>query len=420
MPGVSYLFFIASFFIVNILNAQDTTQQVIGGRHNSTSQQQQPYVILISADGFRHDLADKFHAKNLLALGQEGVQAEYMRPVFPALTFPNHYSIITGLYPAHHGLVDNTFYDEAHQVTYSMNDPAVGLDSTYYGGTPLWVLAEKDSMLAASFYWVGSEVAVQNIRPTYYYKYSTKINIDRRLKQVKEWLMLPADIRPHFITFYFPDVDHAEHLYGTDSKEARDAVMFVDESIGRMNAMVDSLHLPVSFVFVSDHGMTNIDTLNYIGSHPGLDTAKFIIPPADVILHLYAKNKNDIFPGYDGLKTQSKDFDVYLADSVPARWHYSKSDDYYQRIGDIILVSHLPKIFNLSRKKLATPGKHGFDNFLPDMRATFYAWGPAFKRHLTIPAFDNVHVYPMIATVLGLSYPKDIDGLLSVLQPILR
>ncbi|MEO7121067.1 MAG: ectonucleotide pyrophosphatase/phosphodiesterase [Ginsengibacter sp.] len=419
MVSLRYLFSLFFLFTINALCAQDTTEQVVPGRYNSASQEDKPYVILISADGFRYDLADKYQAKNLLSLRQEGVEAAYMRPAFPSLTFPNHYSIVTGLYPAHHGLVDNTFYDEANKVVYSMGNPAVALDSTYYGGTPLWVLAEKDSMLAASFYWVGSEVPVQNTRPTYYYKYSTKIGIDKRLEQVREWLQLPENTRPHFITFYFPEVDHEEHLHGIDSKEAQAAVEFVDESVGRMNAMVDSLHLPVSFIFVSDHGMTNIDTAHFIDQLPGLDTSKFIIPPGDALLHLYAKNKDDILPAYNAMKIQAKDFDVYLADSMPAKWHYSTSDDYYHRIGDIILIPHLPEVFNLRKRKL-TPGKHGFDNYLPDMRATFYAWGPAFKQNFKIPAFDNVDVYPLIATILGLNYSNKIDGSLGVLQDILR
>src|SRR5271154_7035099 len=172
------------FLIAQIATAQDTTQHIVPGRFNSKEQQQKPYIILISADGFRYDLADKYKATNLLQLRSEGVNAAYMQASYPSLTFPNHYSIITGLYPAHHGIVDNTFYDKQKDQTYTIrNKKAVG-DSSWYGGTPLWVLAEKQKMLSASFYWVASESAIQGVRPTYYYIYNDSISIDKRIETV--------------------------------------------------------------------------------------------------------------------------------------------------------------------------------------------------------------------------------------------
>ena len=133
----------------------DSTQRVMPGRTNSPQQQQKPYVILISADGFRHDLADKYHATHLLALRSNGVTASSMTPSFPSLTFPNHYSLATGLYPSHHGLVDNTFFDPQKGSGYRISDRKAVEDSSFYGGTPIWVLAEQQKMLSASFFWVG-------------------------------------------------------------------------------------------------------------------------------------------------------------------------------------------------------------------------------------------------------------------------
>jgi len=405
---------------LTFLTAQDTTQQVVSGRHNSKEQETKPYVILISADGFRFDLAEKYHATNLLKLRQQGVAAKYMTPSFPSVTFPNHYTIVTGLYPSHHGLVDNTFYDWPRQATYSMGNKKFVADGTWYGGTPLWVLAEKQQMVSASFYWVASESNIQNTNPTYYYIYNDKIPIDSRIQTVKDWLQLPEDKRPHLITFYFPEVDHAEHDYGTESKQTEDAVHFVDESVGKLNAAVASLHLPVNFIFVSDHGMTNVDTVHSISRPLSIDTSKFIVPFGDVLIHMYAKNKNDIQPAYEALKKEATDYDVYLAENMPARWHYSKADDRYNRLGDIILVARLPEIFNFSRRRV-TPGKHGYDNAFPDMRASFYAWGPAFKNNMVIDGFENVNVYPLIAHILGLTYPANsIDGKFEVLQDILK
>lgn len=411
---------LAILFFPGWLVAQvDITQHIIPGRSNSTQQQQKPYVILISADGFRYDLADRYQAKNLQQLRSNGVAAKAMTPSYPSLTFPNHYTLVTGLYPSHHGLVDNSFYDKKRNESYRLGNRKAVEDSSWYGGTPLWVLAEQQQMVTASFYWVGSETAVKGVRPTYYYRYSDSIDIDTRIQAVKNWLTLPEDKRPHFITFYMPEVDHEEHFHGPESKQTEEAVRFIDESIAKMVRMTDSLKLPVNYIFLSDHGMIAADTLNLLPKPAALDTTKFKVPDGDVLVHLYAYNEKDIQPTYAALKKEAVDYDVYLASEVPARWHYGATDDLYQRIGDIILVPHAPKSFSF-RKRRPLLGKHGFDNALPEMQATFYAWGPAFKKHFQIDAFENVHVYPLIAHMLGLSVTEKIDGELKVLQPILK
>jgi predicted AlkP superfamily pyrophosphatase or phosphodiesterase len=407
------------FFISITLFAQDTIQQIIPNRINSAAQQEKPYVILISADGFRYDFADKYKAENLLRLRKEGVRAKSMLPSFPSLTFPNHYTIVTGMYPAHHGLVNNGFYDENKKASYSMGRRDVVRDSSWYGGTPLWVLAEAQQMISASFYWVGSEAAVDGIKPSYFYYYSEAISIDKRIEIVKNWLQLPADKRPHLITFYLPEVDHAAHKYGTDAKETGDSVHFVDDAIGKLTAAIDALNLPVNYIFLSDHGMTDVDTTKGIALPAVIDTAKFKVPNGDAMLQLYAKDKNDVQPTYEKLKAVAKNYDVYLTTQMPAQWHYSKSDDRYNRLGDIILIPHLPKVFNINNRKI-TLGKHGFDPALKDMQAAFYAWGPQIKQHKKIGTFENVHVYPLVAKILGLSYTEQIDGDIKVLQKILK
>ena len=397
----------------------DTVQQVIPGRTNSMEQQQKPYVILISADGFRHDLAQKYNAVNLQQLSKEGVTAEAMIPAYPTLTFPNHYTLVTGLYPSHHGLVDNTFYDAAKQETYRVGNRKVVEDGAWYGGTPLWVLAEQQQMLAASFYWVGSEAAVKGIRPTYYYRYNEEIPVDRRIEIVKNWLTLPEEKRPHLITFYFPEVDHEEHTYGPESEQAAAAVKYVDESVRKLVNMTNTLGLPVNYIFVSDHGMTTADTLHTIPFPGIIDTTAFIILGSDVLLHLYAKKKKDIRPAYRALKKQAKGFKVYLPRQTPRRWHYTTKDDRYNRVGNILLVPEWPKVFKLGKKAI-TPGKHGYDNAFTDMQASFYAWGPAFKKNITVKPFENVHVYPLITAILGLQFTEKTDGAENVLLPVLR
>jgi predicted AlkP superfamily pyrophosphatase or phosphodiesterase len=183
------------------VSAQDLSQQIVNGRVNDTSQINKPYVIYISADGFRNDYAVKYQAKNLLALRAKGVQAIAMKPSFPSVTFSNHYTLATGMYPSHHGIVNNSFYDPKKQQIYVKTDPSAIKDSTWYGGVPIWALAEQQRMLSAAFYWLGSETAVQGVRPTYWYNFNTKIPMDTRIAAVKKWLQLPEDKRPHLINF---------------------------------------------------------------------------------------------------------------------------------------------------------------------------------------------------------------------------
>lgn len=413
-----FIFFLGTLVSFGKIHAQDTTQHITLNREDALGQEQKPYIILISADGFRYDLAEKYDAAFLKKISSEGVKAVSMKPVYPSLTFPNHYSIITGLYPSHDGIVDNTFYDKKRNQFYTIRNKKAIEDPTWYGGVPLWVLAERQKMLSASFYWVGSESHIDGIDPTYYFNYNEAIPIDRRIEIVKEWLQLPADKRPHFITFYFPEVDHAEHHYGTNSPETRDAVQFVDHSVQKMNEMCKQLNLPVSFIFVSDHGMTNMDTLHTIPRPLVIDTSKFVIAYSPALVHLYAKNKKDIKPTYKKLKAVASDYDVYLATKTPKRWHYSKKDDHFHRIGDILLVPHLPQGFSFSGAKFPI-GQHGFDNSLPEMQATFYAWGPAFKEHYVINNFSNINIYPLIAHVLGLKIDNKIDGKFRALKEMI-
>lgn len=197
----------------------DTAQVVDLNRDNSTAALAKPYVILISADGFRYDYAEKYKAKNLLRLAERGVSAKGMIPSFPTITFPNHWSLITGLFPAHHGLIDNYFYDYQRKSFYKMSNKENAEDGTWYGGTPLWSLAEKQGLLSASMMWVGSASDAGGARPTYYYHYHEKFTPNEKVEKVVDWLKLPENRRPHFITLYFPEVDGAGHHYGPDSQE---------------------------------------------------------------------------------------------------------------------------------------------------------------------------------------------------------
>jgi predicted AlkP superfamily pyrophosphatase or phosphodiesterase len=392
--------------------SQDTTQQIIPGRRNSPEQQKKPYVILVSADGFRYDFIKRYDAKNLQRLGGEGVRATSMIPSYPSVTFPNHYAMVSGLYPSHSGLVNNTFYDRDRKDRYAMGNKEKVADGTWYGGTPLWVLAEQQKMLSASFYWVASEAAIKDIRPTYHYIYNEKISIKTRIKTVVDWLKLPPAERPHFITFYFPQVDHAAHVYGPESPEAEHEVHFIDSAVNELQTAVKTTGLDVNFVFVSDHGMTKVDNVNPIGIPAAIDTSKYVISGDGILVELYAKDKASIQGTYDSLKKEAKNYQVYTKSNVPARLHYGTTDDWHNRIGDILLIPDYPKVFSLGKpgRKL-NPGWHGYDpTAIKDMHATFYAWGPAFKKHLVIQPFENVSVFNLISRILGIKHTEKIDG----------
>jgi predicted AlkP superfamily pyrophosphatase or phosphodiesterase len=397
----------------------DTVQHIISNRMNKTGQLKKPYVILISADGFRYDLADKFQAENLIRLRASGVAADYMQSVFPSLTFPNHYSIATGDYPGHDGIVDNTFFDPARKQIYSMGNRKLVEDSSWYDATPIWVLAEKQDMLSASFYWVGAESAIQGIRPTYYYKFNSRITMADRIQDTRNWLLLPEDKRPHLITFYIPDVDHEEHTHGVNSKQTEDAVHYVDNAVAHLVKTLDSLNLPINYIFVSDHGMTDIDTLHTLSLPNNIDTSRFVILSSLALVHMYARDTSDILPAYKKLRAVAKDYDVYLSTNLPAQWHYNKKDDRCNRTGDIILVAHIPKVFKLNNRSLPA-ATHGYNPSLGPMHASFYAWGPAFKSNLKIKGFENINIYPLITQILGLKITDPVDGKLDVLYPILK
>lgn len=399
--------------------AQDTAQHVVAGRRNSAAQEKKPYVIMISIDGCRYDYIDKYGAVNLQRLSAKGVRAASMQPSFPSLTFPNHYTLVTGLYPSHHGLVDNSFYDCQRNQVYKINDRKAVQDSSWYHGNPLWVLAEKQQMVSASYFWVGSESNIQDAAPTYSFTYNEKVSIDRRIQQVVEWLQLPEDQRPHLITFYFPEVDHAGHFTGPGSDSTRNRVRFVDASIGRMEAAVAKLKLPVNFIVVSDHGMIAADTAHRIMTDGFYKGDSLLALPSAQKLMYYGSNKKQLDSLYDFLKAHEQHYTVYRKMQTPMRWHYGQ-DDRYNRIGDVIALADAGYIFGDSKVRYSVIGNHGYDNRTPEMQAIFMAWGPAFKSGLKIPAFANVNVYPLVAHILGLTIPEAVDGRLEVLQPALK
>lgn len=401
----------------------DTAQIVVPNRFNNVEAKSKPYVIMISTDGFRYDYAKKYNAQNLLKYSAQGIQAKAMIPSYPSITFPNHWSLITGLYPAHHGLVDNFFYDYKLQKNYAMNKKEIVDDGSWYGGIPLWALAEKQGMISASMQWVGSASEAGGKRPTYYYPYHEKFSPSEKVDKVINWLKLPEDKRPHFISMYFPEVDGAGHHFGPEANETEMAVQLVDTAIGNLVEKINQLDLKnVNFIFVSDHGMIQVDGGNPLEIPTMLfDKQRFDFYNSQTLLRVFVKNPAEVKNVFKELKAnKTDDYEVYLDNKLPKYLHFATRDDLYKRIGQILLIPNAPKVF-LEKNQKTSIGKHGYDpKIVPEMKATFFAWGSEFKNNLVIDEFSNVNVYPLVAEILDLKLENKIDGKLKVLKQTLK
>lgn len=386
----------------------------------------EPYVLLVSFDGFRHDYVERFNLPNFKRFIREGAAAEGLIPSFPSKTFPNHYTIVTGLYPGNHGLVDNGFYDPDQEKLYSMRNREVVTDSSFYGGIPLWQLAKQNGIKSASYFWVGSELKQENLHPDYFYEYNQSVPFDQRVDKIVEWLALPESERPRMITLYFSSPDFESHKYGPIAPETRAKVLEMDSLLGMMMNRIDSTKLPVNMVLVSDHGMKELldITPTYIYLDELVKTKGSIkVVNGGTQAHLYAGSKAQSDSLAGALKKVAKDFTVVSRKDFPASWHYNNP-----RSGDILVIADPGKYLVTGDKqahikdsnKGGTFGVHGYDPArVKDMYGIFYARGPRVKAGKKIATFQNIHVYPFIALMMDITLPP-IDGNENVLRPILR
>ncbi|PIF60301.1 ectonucleotide pyrophosphatase/phosphodiesterase [Flavobacterium sp. 2] len=371
------------------------------------------YVVLVSMDGFRWDYAKHFKLQNLKQIAAEGVHAKSMKPSYPSKTFPNHYSIVTGLYPDHHGIINNVFYDAALNESFSLSSDAKS-DSRYYGGNPIWNLAEQQGVKTASFFWPGSDIDKRN--PSYFKKYDGKIPYGARIDTVMKWLQLPEKQRPHLVTLYFDEPDHTGHNFGPSSAETKKAVIKMDSIMGAISRRLDQLEIgkKINLIIVSDHGMASISNdkkvavLDYL--KPEWLGYKAVINP---IMSLQAKAGCQ-----DSIAKALKKvphIKFWKSTEVPKRLHYGTNP----RVHDFVIEAK--KGYSLVNKESQNikGGTHGYDNNEKDMHAIFYAKGPAFKVDKTVKTFQNVSVYPLIAHILGLQI-DEIDGKFSDVKSMLR
>jgi predicted AlkP superfamily pyrophosphatase or phosphodiesterase len=389
---------------------------------NDRSQMDKPYVVLISIDGYRHDYTVKYHPPTISAIAS-GVQAKSLKPSYPSLTFPNHYSIVTGLLPTHHGIVSNFFYDKNRKESYSMVDGKAVRDGSWYGGTPLWRAASKNGMLSATVYWVGSEAAIDGGRADYLLPWTPQIGHQERVEKVIEWLSLPERNRPHFVSLYFSAVDSAGHKGGPNSAGVRDAIMDIDSALGKLYEFAQRAQPKINIVIVSDHGMRELEKDKYIELYQHTDLSGFKMEDKGAILHLYSEDQALIEKTLENLE-KVPHMKAYRRADLPVELGYNDS----QRVGDIVIAADIPyyihpaskdpSFVTLAAETQNIPSTHGWDNGQSDMHGIFYAYGPNFKKGMEIPTFHNIHIYPMMLELLGLPQTK-VDGEASVLRNIL-
>ena len=391
---------------------------------NSKAAQQKPYLILISLDGFRWDYVEKYQPPHLTSFIKSGVKAESLVPSFPTETFPNHYTIATGLYPDNHGIVGNIFYDYEQDTLYNKRNSTLVQDGRFYGGSPIWLEANKADMVTASYFFVGTEADIQGVHPTYYYKFDNNVANEERVDQTLRWLQQDDETRPHLITQYFGDIDRVGHMIGTSKEEElKEAIFALDKNLGDLFEGVAETGLPVNIMIVSDHGMTDQLVSNIIPfeSFENEDLFTTINSATCASIHPHEHVSADSVLQY--LRQKENHFTAYKTEDTPGFEYNPQSENW----GPIQVVADYGYCFWSQRQKsffankgVTTFGIHGHDSKHKEMHGIFYASGPAFKDNYTTPSFKNIHVYPLMCEVLGLNIPTEIDGNIDEVKTVLK
>jgi alkaline phosphatase D len=381
--------------------------------------------MLVSLDAFRHDYLDRYRLPALERIAAAGIRAEALVPPFPSKTFPSHYTIATGLYPGHHGIIGNNFYERATDRWFRVKDTAALRDARWYGGTPIWVAAEREGVKSAVYFWPGSEAAVQGVRPTYWKRYDSAVPDSQRVDETVAWLRRPPAERPHLVLLYLSDVDDTTHRYGPETPHTAVAAASQQRALARLfdsvaaTPMRDSLDV----VVLSDHGMADSPPSKAIPVQPvlvaaGIDTSRVRLGDNGPTMSLW-------FAGDESLERRTLEAlgrglthaHAYARNATPAHWHL----DGNARAGDAIVVAELGYVLvKGAADRFADTGTHGWDPALPEMQGIFLAAGPHVRASGRISAFENVHVFPFLAALLGLEHPPRTDGDARVLAPYLR
>lgn len=364
-----------------------------------------PPVILISVDGLRADYLARGVTPNIAALAKGGVTTPAMRPSFPSLTFPNHYTLVTGLRPDHHGIVNNSMEDAALGKFSLGNREAIADRRWWDAAEPVWVTAEKAGLPTATMFWPGSEAPVRGVRPTDWLVFDGKLPNAARVAKLLSWLDRPRP--PAFLTLYFDTVDHAGHEFGPDARETTDALAEVDARIGDLVAGLKARGLAANIVLVADHGMAAVTRERTILLSELLPAGSYRFIVGGALAGLAAVDGRDAEVAAALLKPHPH-MQCWRKADIPAGLHYGGNPrvppfDCLAETGWLVWDKPAPSD--------AGPlgGMHGYDPAVPDMAAAFVANGPAFRPGTLLPPFDNVDVQPLLLRLLGLP-PMATDG----------
>ncbi len=378
--------------------------------------QRRTYLVVLSLDGFRWDYNQRTSTPNLDAIALNGTKAVSLIPSFPSTTFANHYTLATGLYPDHHGIILNTFYDPETDRWYNKPHERESVqDGSFYGGEPIWVTAEKQKIKAATYFWVGSEADIQHIRPTYWKKYRHRQPFEQRIDTVIHGLNLPESERPNLVMLYFHEPDESGHGYGPENDSLLPVIQYLDSLVGDLRSKLAALPIgnEINFIVVSDHGMEQLNENLQILLDQRIDTSLIELSNGwNPTMNLKAKPQM-IDSLYNQLK-KIEHLNVWKHEEAPEVFHHGTNP----RGLDISLVADHGWSVDWSWKKGHGRGTHGYDIRDTDVHAIFYAEGPDIRKNYIKPSFSNIHVYPLMAKLLQLQ-PAVCDGTLDSVSDIL-
>jgi predicted AlkP superfamily pyrophosphatase or phosphodiesterase len=370
-----------------------------------------PILVLISIDGFRYDYFDRADLPNLKSLAARGVRSQGLIPSFPSVTFPNHYTIVTGLVPDHHGIVANAMFDRSIGPAKFTMSSATAKNPAWWGGEPIWMTAIKQGHKSAAMFWPGSEA----VKPTYWRPFDDNLSNEARVAQVLDWMKLPEADRPVFTTLYFDDVDHAGHDLGPDTPEVLGEVVKADQAIGQLLRGMDSLGLTsrTTYVIVSDHGMatTSNDRLIYLDDY--LDPSELDVVEWSPIVEINPPSTMSADALYRKLANKHPALGVYKREGLPTWLQYGR----HPRIPAIVGIAELgwtvtTRADAAAQMKTARGfkgGAHGYDPRYRELHGLFIAAGGRIRKGVIVPEFQNTHIYNLMCEVLGLT-PAPNDG----------
>jgi predicted AlkP superfamily pyrophosphatase or phosphodiesterase len=376
-------------------------------------------LLLISIDGFHPDYLKNYETPNLDRIVEQGVLANYMIPVFPTKTFPNHYSIVTGRYTEKTGLIANNMYDSEIDSYYSLGNREAVKDARWYEGEPIWVTAEKQGVKSAPMFWPGSEAPIGGSHPTYWSPYDDDHPYSARVDSVINWMTMEPEQAPGFMTLYFSKVDTYGHRYGPDSDSVAVAVKEVDEQIGYLLSELERVKKAenLNMIIVSDHGMAEVseERVILLDQIIDLEMVEIIDWNPVAMIHPNEEVSDEI---YESLKANEENFSVYKKEDLPDRLHFKNHD----RVPEIILIADLGYSITTSNRLGeygVSGGAHGYDNRYPEMHSLFLAAGPSFRQGITTAGFQNIHLYELMTHLLDFDpAPNDgrLDSLIHILQ----